>query len=75
MAESPRERQLFSMILNLSSAFGEMQEAILVLAKSTTMDEATQADVKVHSEKAAVQFMELIARAKEYQALEGPLPN
>jgi len=75
MAESPRERQLFSMILNLSSAFGEMQEAILVLANSTTMDESTRADVKVHSEKAAVQFMELISRAKEYQALEGPLPN
>ena len=75
MAESPRERQLFSMILNLSSAFGEMQEAILVLAKSATMDEATRADVKVHSEKAAVQFMELISRAKEYQTLEGPLPN
>jgi hypothetical protein len=75
MAESPRERQLFSMILNLSSAFGEMQEAILVLANSAGMDEATRADVKAHSEKAAVQFMELISRAKEYQALEGPLPN
>jgi hypothetical protein len=37
MAESLRERQLFSMILNLSSAFGEMQEAILVLAHSTAM--------------------------------------
>jgi hypothetical protein len=75
MAESPRERQLFSMILNLSSAFGEMQEAILVLANSAAMEEDIKADVKAHSEKAAVQFMELIARAKDYQALEGPLPN
>ena len=75
MAESQRERQLFSMILNLSSAFGEMQEAILVLANSTAMDEATRADVKAHSEKAAAQFMELISRAKDYQSLEGPLPN
>ncbi|HWU56187.1 MAG TPA: hypothetical protein VN175_11845, partial [Rhizomicrobium sp.] len=74
-AESPRERQLFSMILNLSSAFGEMQEAILVLANSSAMDEATRADVKAHSEKAAVQFMELISRARDYQSLEGPLPN
>ena len=75
MAESPYERQLFSMILNLSSAFGEMQESILVLANAPAMDENTRTEVKTHSEKAAVQFMELIERAKEYQALEGPLPN
>jgi len=29
MAESPHERRLYAMILNLSSAFGEMQEALL----------------------------------------------
>jgi hypothetical protein len=75
MAESPHERQLYTMILNLSSAFGEMQESILVLANAAAMDENTRAEVKAHSEKAAVQFMELIAKAKEYQALGGPLPN
>ena len=75
MGESQRERQLFTMILALSSAFGEMQESILVLANAAAMDESTRTEVKAHSEKAAVQFMELIAKAKEYQALEGPLPN
>jgi hypothetical protein len=75
MAESPRERQLYLMILNLSSAFGEMQESILALVNSAVMDEAMRTEVKEHSEKAAVQFMELISRAKEYQALEAPLPN
>lgn len=75
MAESPREQQLFSMILNLSSAFGEMQEAILVLANATGIDEVVRAEVKAHSEKAAAQFMDLIARARDYQALEGPRPN
>lgn len=75
MAESPRERQLYLMMLNLSSAFGEMQESILSLVNSPSMDEATRTEVKAHSEKAAVQFMELISRAKEYQALDGPLPN
>jgi hypothetical protein len=75
MAESPRERQLYLMILNLSSAFGEMQESILSLVNAASMDEATRTEVKAHGEKAAVQFMELISRAKEYQALDGPLPN
>ena len=75
MAESLRERQLYLMILNLSSAFGEMQESILTLANSPTLDETARTEVKAHSEKAAVQFMELISRAKEYQALDGPLPN
>jgi hypothetical protein len=75
MAESPHERQLFAMILNLSSAFGEMQEALLVLANAAAMDEDTRTEVKAHSEKAAAQFMELISRAKEYRSLDGSLPN
>ena len=75
MAESPHARQLYAMILNLSSALGEMQEAVLALANSPAMDEDTRAEVKAHSEKAAAQFMELIARAKEYQSLETSLPN
>ena len=75
MSESARERQLYLMILNLSSAFGEMQESILSLVNAASMDETTRTEVKGHSEKAALQFMELISRAKEYQALDGPLPN
>ena len=75
MAESPHERQLYAMILNLSSAFGEMQEALLVLANSAAMDEDTKIQVKAHSEKAAAQFLELISRAKEYRSLDGSLPN
>ena len=75
MAESPHERQLYAMILNLSSAFGEMQEALLVLANSAAMDEDTRIQVKTHSEKAAAQFLELISRAKEYRSLDSSLPN
>jgi hypothetical protein len=76
MADNGGERQLlYAMILNLSSALGEMQEAMLALANSPAMDDETRTAVKAHSEKAAAQFMELISRAKEYQAIAGPLPN
>ena len=68
MVETQRERQLFLMILNISSAIGEIQQALLALADSPAIGDEQKAEVLRHNAATAVQFNELLARLKEYQA-------